>query len=110
MSTRTAEMVLSKKHFAASLTILLVERSAETRAKHSAGLAGLGYNVIVASRLEEARLALESWTDLFPAATAAGIPLMIISHDQSVENRVLCLEQVAADFMVKPVDIRELSL
>jgi two-component system OmpR family response regulator len=118
-------MVLSKKNFAASLTILLVERSAETRAQHSAGLAGLGYNVIVASRLEEARLSLESWpdlvvmdpaladgngTDLLPAAVSAGIPLMIISQDQSVENRVLCLEQGAADFMVKPIDIRELTL
>ncbi len=116
---------MSKKHPPASLTILLVEPSAQTRADYSAGLTTLGFKLMLASSFEEAWTALEKLPDiivmdptvaegdgttLLPTAVSAGIPVMIVSDNSSVEARIRYLEQGAVDYMVKPIALRELSL
>lgn len=116
---------MSKKPSPAPLSVLLVDQSAQARADHSVGLAAMGYKVVLASEFEEARAAIEkepdlvvmdpdladgNGADILPYAVSAGIPVMIVSDDHSVEARVLYLERGAADFMVKPIALRELSL
>lgn len=108
------------------IRILLVEESRALRKMMAAYFAPFGWAVEDLTGFAEARVQAERARpdvvildlDAAPAEALAfladlargSIETLVISESTRVEDRIACLEQGATDFMIKPVDLRELTL
>jgi DNA-binding response OmpR family regulator len=107
------------------IRLLLVEESSALRKIVSAYLGQFGWAVDHASSLAEARekiaqvqpdvviVSQEQSDELLAFLTELdqqGIDAVVASESARVQDRIACFEQGAADFMDKPLDLRELVL
>ena len=107
------------------IRILLVEESSALRKIVSAYLGQFGWAVEDATSIDEARgliakiqpdvviISQEQSAELLAFLSELdeqGIDAVVASESARVQDRIACFEQGAADFMDKPLDLRELVL
>jgi pilus assembly protein CpaE len=108
-------------------TILLIEADAAFGASISTGLTGVGYTVTVIAdpdealgRVEEhqlviidvvngAKSAIDICREIRATPSMAAIPILCVSQNDDVEDRIRFLEAGADDVVAKPFDTREIE-
>jgi two-component system OmpR family response regulator len=106
--------------------ILLIEDSHSLRVLACAFLSKHGYQVHAVGSLASARLVIGLFRphaavldlcledgdgfDLLPELVERGVAVLVVSSRASTTDRITAFEQGVADYIVKPVDLRELLL
>jgi DNA-binding response OmpR family regulator len=110
------------------MKILLVEDHHALQRMMADHLAGRGFVVDIVATTEEARVALSTYTydalimDLglpdedgtdilrgLQALVSGGVPTLVVTARDSLEDRLAALNEGADDYLVKPFDLRELE-